>query len=211
MVIIFDFDGTLINSVPDLANSIDFMLQHFNKERAGVEKVTNWVGNGAIKLVERACNYANIEDKQKAFEIFMNHYKNNLCNETYLYPNVKETLQNLKHHKLAIVSNKPEPFIKPILKKLDIDVFDFIAGAETFEEKKPSPLPLLKTCEILNEKPENAVMIGDSKNDLISAKKANIKSIAVNYGYNYGEGIEKYEPHFIVNDLKEIVKVINEL
>jgi len=213
-LIIFDLDGTLINSVPDLATSVNFMLNKLNRKTFSEDEIHKWVGNGATALVKRALSGSR-EIKEinetlfnKAFEIFMTYYQNNVCEKTIIYPNVKETLEKLQHKKLAIVTNKPYKFIEPILKKLDIDMFDLYIGADSLDEKKPSPKPLLYVCKKFNINPKNAIMIGDSKNDIISAKNANIESVGVTWGYNYGESIEKYNPDYIIDDMQKLLEII---
>ena len=212
MTYLFDLDGTLIDSVPDLASSINFMLKSLNKETFSEDKIRSWVGNGATILVKRALSNGTMqnideEEFQKGFEIFMNHYQNNLCNETYLYPNVKELLEKIKNQNLAIITNKPYKFVKPILEELGIrNYFKLIYGADSLSEKKPSALPLIKACEYFNT--NKAIMIGDSKNDIIAAKNANIPSIAVTYGYNYGEDIRKYNPDFIIDDILKVLECV---
>jgi len=213
-LLIFDLDGTLINSVPDLATSINFMLNKLNRKTFSEDEIHKWVGNGATALVKRALSGSreiqNIDKTffNEAFEIFMTYYQNNVCEKTILYPNVKETLQKLQNKKLAIVTNKPYKFIKPILKKLDINMFDLYIGADSLDEKKPSPKPLLYVCDKFNIHPRNTIMIGDSKNDIISAKNANIESVGVTWGYNYGESIEKYNPDYIIDDMQKLLEII---
>jgi len=212
--VFFDLDGTLIDSSEDLANSINFMLKALNKKEFDPETIKTWVGNGAAILVKRALS-GGMEIKDidetlfnRAKEIFLNHYKNNLCIKTALFPEVKETLKKIPHKK-AIITNKPYEFVKPILKKLDIDMFELVLGGESLPEKKPSPLPLLHACKYFNITPDEAIMVGDSKNDILAAKNAGIKVIALNYGYNQGEDITKYNPDFVFEKFSDILKVIN--
>ena len=217
-LIIFDLDGTLIDSVPDLANSVNFMLSKLGKKRFSEDVIRFWVGNGADVLVKRALSGSveideNIDEEyfKNAKNIFMKHYNENLSNKTYLYPNVKKTLQTLKNqnYKLAIVTNKPYKFVEPILKKLEIyDYFKYYLGGDSLDEKKPSPKPLLEVCKYFDVEVKSAIMVGDSKNDILSANRAGMDSIAVTYGYNYGENIEVYNPTFVVGDLFEIVEIL---
>jgi len=212
-LIIFDFDGTLIDSAPDLVDSINKMLKELNLQQAPFEEAIKWIGNGSLKLVERALRYNGIEDKEfleKAHNIFKEKYKHSNNKNTILYPYAKELLNELTNYNLALITNKPDEYIKPLLKKFDIDVFDFILGGD-FEHKKPSPIPLLKACEYFNVVPNEAVMIGDSKNDILAAKNANIKSIAITHGYNQGVDIKEFEPDFIVNSLKKIKDILDEM
>ena len=214
-LIIFDFDGTLIDSAHDLVNSINEMLKEFNLKTAPFEESVKWIGNGSLKLVERALKFNGIEDiefLEKAHKIFKENYKHVNNKYTTLYPYAKELLYELKskNYFLALITNKPDEYIEPILKKFDIDIFDFILGGN-FEYKKPSPLPLLKACEYFNIDTNEAIMIGDSENDILAAKNANIKSIAVTYGYSQGVDIKELKPDFIVNSLKEIKDILYEM
>jgi len=214
-VIIFDLDGTLIDSVPDLALSINKMLTQLKRPNFSEEIIRSWVGNGAITLVRRAIlgkaeSEEIIEEDffQNALTLFLKIYKTNLAIATYPYPFVIETLQNLSEsgYILTIVTNKPFAFIEPLLKTLKMNhFFAFSLGADSLSEKKPSPLPLLYICEKFNITPNEAIMIGDSKNDIVSANRAKIDSVGVTYGYNYGEDINTYSPNFVVNHFNELL------
>lgn len=217
-LLIFDLDGTLIDSAPDLALSVNYMLRSINHDEFSDEIIDSWVGNGASILVKRALSGSDVIDTnidnslyEKALNIFLNYYKKNLCVKTTTYFGVKDTLQILKEngYKLSIVTNKPFDFIEPILKRLElIEYFELFIGGDSLQKKKPEPEPLLYICENLDIKPENSLMIGDSKNDILSAKAALIQNIGVSYGYNYGEDIRVYEPDFTVDDFSDILKVL---
>ena len=204
-LILFDLDGTLIDSVPDLSESVNFMLRELKKPTFSEELIRTWMGNGAKTLVQRAVKKDDVDDELK---IFLTHYSNNLCNKTILYPSVKKTLKTLKDRgfKLAIITNKPYDFIEPILKGLDIlKYFDDFIGADSLDEKKPHPKPLLYMCEKFGVSVKDSVMVGDSKNDILAAKVAGMDSIGVNYGYNYDEDIVTYEPDLIIDDFAKII------
>ena len=209
-LLIFDLDGTLIDSALDLHTSINHTLKTFKKEEIDINAVRKYLGNGAKMLVTRALSGGedeyNEDEVKKALKVFMDHYRKNSCNKTYLYDGVKETLEKLTHKKV-IVTNKPYEFVEGILEKLDIKhFFEFWIGGDSLDEKKPSPKPLLYVCNKLDINPKNAIMIGDTKNDIFAAKDANIKSIGVTYGY--GKNIEVYKPNLIINHFKELLTVI---
>jgi phosphoglycolate phosphatase len=208
-LLIFDLDGTLIDSVPDLTYALNKTFNELGIGSVTEEEVRNYLGNGAKTLIKRALKNVNDERMfEKTLKIFKTNYKNSLCVKTSLYPGVKETLEKLPDKK-AIVTNKPYEFVGEILKTLGIDrYFEMYIGGESLPEKKPSSMPLLYVCEKMGFKPENAVMIGDSKNDIIAAKKAGIKSVAVNYGYNYGEDVSVYKPDIIINKFTELTEVL---
>ena len=212
MLLIFDLDGTLIDSVPDLANSVNYTLKRLNRSTFPEDVIRRWVGNGAEKLLIRALSGGKEEwekdEVEKALKIFKKHYKNNVCINTKLYDGVKKTLEKLAFKK-AIVTNKPYEFIEPILDKLGIKKhFDLWIGGESLDEKKPSPKPLLFICEKLGFSPENSVMIGDSKNDILAGKNAGIKTIALTYGYNYGEDIKKFNPDIVIDKFEKLLEVL---
>jgi 2-phosphoglycolate phosphatase len=205
-LILFDLDGTLIDSAPDLAQSVNFMLRELNRSTFSEDIIRSWVGNGAKRLVQRALDKESVDSE---LDIFLKHYSSNLCDKTKLYPNVLETLNTLKQkgHKLAIITNKPYDFIEPILKGLGIsDLFDDFIGGDSLDRKKPDPLPLLYMCEKFGISVDKSVMIGDSKNDILAASAAGMDSIGVSYGYNYDESISVYEPDMVVDDFSTIIK-----
>ncbi len=217
-LIIFDLDGTLIDSVPDIAKSINLMLQKLNKPTFPVERIRGWVGNGAKMLVKRAI--LGKDDVSSDFEtdllnnalsIFFEEYEQNVCNKTILYENVKTTLEALqkKGYIMAIATNKPERFIAPILSHLDLStLFNFTIGGDTLPNKKPHPEPLLYICRQLQIDTIQTVMVGDSKNDILSAQAAQMDSIGVTYGYNYGQSIDIYNPSVSISNFKDLLKYL---
>jgi phosphoglycolate phosphatase len=185
------------------------------------DTINNWVGNGAKTLVKRGLlGKTDIDDQdidtdvlENALDIFLTYYSENICVKTHAYPNVEETLKSLKNsgYKMAIVTNKPYTFIKPILEKLGlVDLFEYYIGGDSLKEKKPSPEPLLHVCKTLNIDVKDSIMVGDSKNDILSANACNMQSIGVTYGYNYGENIGIYNPTVVIDDFKDILRVIND-
>lgn len=218
-IILFDLDGTLIDSAPDLALAVNHMLQELNRETFSEDAIRYWVGNGAQVLVKRALSGQSDIDENldpdlftKALDIFLAFYAQNLCLETVTYPNVSSTLHALKAegYRLVIVTNKPFDFVSPILKGLELDaLFEFCLGGDSLDKKKPDPLPLLHVCERMNVSVGQCVMVGDSKNDIWAANAAGMQSIGVTYGYNYGEDISMYEPNIVVDDFADILKVFD--
>lgn len=214
-LILFDLDGTLIDSVPDLALSVNEMLKYLGRTPFEIETVRSWVGNGADILVKRALlgkrelnEPIEMELFAKALELFLKRYHQNLCVETNTFEGVNKSLELLKSasYRMAIVTNKPEAFVLPLLKALNLDdYFELIVGGDTLLSRKPEPEPLLYVCEKLGVSKEEAVMVGDSKNDILAAHAAGIESIAVTYGYNYEEDIRKHRPDWVIEHFSEIV------
>jgi len=217
-LLIFDLDGTLINSALDLALAVNYMLERLGKETFSEDIIHGWVGNGALTLVKRALlgkreldDSLDEQEVDKALKIFLDYYEKNLCNATLPYPNVIETLHTFKGkgYILAIVTNKPFKFVSPILEGLNMEgLFSMILGGDSLTEKKPHPSPLLHVCEGLNVSVEDAVMIGDSKNDILAANACDMDSVGVTYGYNYGEDIRVHKPSVIVDDFSELLDIL---
>ena len=212
-LIIFDFDGTLINSIPDLTLAVNKMLFFYDLLPLTIEQVTPFIGNGAKPLVKRALECAmdsttlstNLLDE--AFNVYFSAYKEVTCIETYMYPGVIETLNYLrdKGYKMVICTNKPFNFIEPILDKLSIKTFftQWI-GEDSLPQKKPDATPLLHLANEMNTPIDKCIMIGDSKNDILAAKNSNMESVGVSYGYNYNEDISDYNPSIIVDNFAEL-------
>jgi len=216
-LLIFDLDGTLINSALDLALAVNYMLQRLERDTFSQEVIHDWVGNGALTLVKRALSGDRVineslqtEYVEKALKIFLDYYANNLCNTTLPYPHVVDTLERVKEkYILSIVTNKPFQFVGPILEGLEMDgLFEYIVGGDSLSKKKPHPMPLLHVCEKFNINIEDAVMIGDSKNDILAANECDMHSVGVTYGYNYGEEIGLHSPTFIINDFTELLELL---
>ncbi len=218
-LIIFDLDGTLIDSVPDIARAVNEMMKELERPVYSIETIRGWVGNGGQVLVKRALmgrsNVDNHEidtnDFQVAFNLFLEKYGEQTCEKTVFYPNVQTTLETLskKGYQMAVVTNKPEQFVAPILNQLKIhQYFEMYIGGNTLPQKKPNAMPLLHVCEKLNIKPIDTVMVGDSKNDILAARNAGMESIGLTYGYNYGESIDIYQPSVVISDFGDILKYL---
>ncbi|KEY19759.1 phosphoglycolate phosphatase [Kaistella antarctica] len=215
-LIIFDFDGTLINSVPDLTLAINTMLSHYQLPEVPVEEVAPFIGNGARTLVKRALKHsmkdAEMSDGffEEAFAFYLKCYREVPCKDTYLYPSVVETLQYLaeKEYKMVICTNKPYAFIEPILDQLDIkQFFKTWIGEDSLPETKPNAAPLLHLANNMNISTEKCIMVGDSKNDILAAQNAEMDSIGLTYGYNYNEHIADYNPTIVVDDFAELQNI----
>lgn len=211
-LVMFDLDGTLIDSVPDLAVATDQMLLQLGRAPAGMEKVRNWVGNGAPVLVRRALaddfdhHAISAEQEAEALAIFMQVYGVGESLTT-LYPGALDTLQSLHMLgiKIALVTNKPEKFIPQLLADTQMaDFFEWVVGGDTFAQKKPDPSGLLWVMQQAGVTAEQCLFVGDSRNDVQAAHAANVACVAVTYGYNYGEPISADKPALIVDDLREL-------
>lgn len=217
-VILFDLDGTLINSAPDLALAVNHMLETLQQDIFSEDIIHGWVGNGALTLVKRALSGntdidETLDEKyiENALKIFLDFYAKNLCKDTVAYPGVLTTLLSLrsKGYRLAIVTNKPFGFVQPILDGLGFhDLFELILGGDSLAEKKPSPIPLLYVCATLNVHVKKCLMVGDSKNDIQAANACSMQSVGVTYGYNYGVDIGVHNPSVTIDDFSELLELL---
>ena len=211
-MILIDVDGTLVDSVPDLAYCVDEMMRQLDRPAYGEDRVRNWVGNGVERLVRRALigqldGEPDDADFEKASPIFLELYAENTSKRSVLYPGVREGLDYLKAagYRLGCVTNKAAQFTIPLLKDLGIiNDFEIVISGDTLAKKKPDPLPLLHGAEHFGAKPANAMMIGDSQSDVKAARAAGFQIICMSYGYNHGEDIRDYNPDAVIDSMLEI-------
>ncbi len=217
-VLLFDLDGTLVDSAPDLALALNRTLLDLAKPQYEEQVIRRWVGTGAKVLIEHALS-ASLKKGEKlnsalvndALAIFLKHYKNCLSDHSTLYQDVKKSLIILKTlgYRLAIITNKNTAFTQPILQDLGIvDLFELLISGDTLAQKKPHPAQLHYALAQLNASAEQCVMIGDSKNDILAAKAANIDCVGLTYGYNYGEDISKYQPNWCFDTFAELLAAL---
>ncbi len=203
---IFDFDGTLIDSAPDLANGINLMRNFYHLAPLPKQTVISYVGDGAIQLVDRSLQDSPI-NRQEALNIFLDFYKKNICCETTLYPGVIEFLEELKKRKIpsAILTNKPQDLTDILLEKLNIaHFFVFAYGPEKFG-KKPDPAGLIEALKLFNLKPHEVLMIGDHHTDIFAANRANIPSVFLTYGYGI---IGESKPTYIIDRFEDLTNFL---
>ncbi len=211
-MILIDVDGTLVDSVPDLAWCVDEMMTTIGRQPWGEDKVRDWVGNGVERLVRRALigqldGEPDDAEFEKAYPIFLELYAENTSKRSTLYPGVKEGLDYLREagYSLGCVTNKAEQFTLPLLQDLGIfDYFGIVVAGDTLPVKKPDPTPLLYAAEFFGVTPEQSLMIGDSKSDVKAARAAQFRIICMSYGYNHGEDIRIYEPDAVIDSMVEL-------
>lgn len=211
-IILIDLDGTLVDSVPDLAWCTDEMMKALDMPLRGEAKVRNWVGNGVERLIKRALiDQLDGEPAEalyaKAAPIFMDLYADNASERSQLYPHVKEGLKWLKQQgiRLGCVTNKDEQFTLPILKNLGIfDFFEIVISGDTLPFKKPHPAPLLHGAEFFGVTPDRAMMLGDSISDVKASRAAGFTIVCMSYGYNHGVDIRTAEPDAVIDTFAEL-------
>ena len=214
-LLIFDFDGTLIDSVPDLADATNVMLSQLGLPAYPLKTIEKWVGNGARLLVERALSGSVdvddsliVADVEAAEQLFFEAYAAHDVSKTVAYPDVDSGLRQLKDagFTLALVTNKPIRFVPHILAGMGwTPLFDMVLGGDSLPVKKPDPAPLLHVCTTLNFEPTQAFMIGDSINDILAGQNAGIETLALSYGYNYGNDIRDSKPNQTFDTFAELL------
>ncbi len=216
-MVLIDVDGTLVDSVPDLAWCVDAMMRELGMPERGEAVVRHWVGNGVERLTKRALiNDLNGEPEEalyaKALPIFQKLYSENTSKRSRLYDGVLEALDFLKSTDVRIgcVTNKASQFTLPILRDLGIaDYFELVICGDMVERKKPDPMPLLQAAEQMGVAPEASMMLGDSMSDVKAARAAGFQIICMSYGYNHGEDIRDYHPDAVVDSMAEIKHMVS--
>ncbi len=212
---LIDVDGTLVDSVPDLAWCVDAMMRALELPERGEDTVRHWVGNGVPKLVERALlnDLEGTPDAalyKKAYPIFLELYADNTSKRSVVYEGVFEALDYFKSkgYRLGCVTNKAEQFTTPLLADLKLaDYFELVVAGDTLERKKPDPLPLLHAAKVMGVSAEDSIMLGDSKSDVKAARAAGFGIICMSYGYNHGEDISNYSPDLVIDSMAELTAI----
>lgn len=215
-LVLIDLDGTLIDSVPDLAYCVDAMMTQLGLPLRGEDAVRDWVGNGVERLVRRALiNAVDGEPDemlfQQAYPVFLELYKHNYSQRSHVYDGVVDGLEWMlaQGYRLSCVTNKAEAFTLPLLHDKGLrDYFEFVVSGDTCSEKKPHPMPLLYAAELMNVSPDNALMIGDSKSDVNAARAAGFDVFCMTYGYNHGEDIRNYKPDAVMDSMTELANYL---
>lgn len=215
-MILIDLDGTLIDTVPDLAHAVDVMMERIGMPARGEASVREWIGNGAERLVRRALiNAVDGEPDEalfrKAYPIFLEVYEANVCAHSRPYPGVVEGLEALRQagYRLGCVTNKPARFTEPLLDALDLTrYFGIVISGDRLPRQKPDPMPLLHAADHFGVMPEEALMVGDSVNDVKAARAAGFTIVCVPYGYNHGHDIREAEPDAVIASLADLPGLI---
>ncbi len=184
-LIIFDLDGTLVDSSPDIRTAINFAVGPYGARPVSVELTRELVGEGITRLMEKVIEIQSLQvGAEPLVERFLSYYSKHLVELTSVYDGVQETLAKLSGYRKAIVSNKREDLSRRSLEVLGLAPhFDLVVGSETAPAKKPSPAPIYYVLDKLGLRPADAVIVGDSTYDIEAGRSAGIKTIAVTYGY----------------------------
>lgn len=212
-LIIFDFDGVIINSGQDIASAAQHVLKLFDQPVLSQEEIISYVGHGVQYLIKNCFKGCDDDFVEQVIPVYRKHYLKNAVVKTRLYEHVEETLKYIKKsgedNKIALVTNKPEDLTYKILEVLGVKpYFDMVVGQESVKKMKPDPEGILQVLEQFKIPPQQAVMVGDSHVDIEAGKNAGTITCGVTYGLGDREELIKSSPDILINDLAELLEHI---
>lgn len=206
-IIMFDLDGTLVDSSVDITNALNFAIEPYGIGKMTVKQTIGMVGEGLTRLVEKVLGQGRASIVPEVLERFVGYYSEHLVEFTVPYHGVRETLECLGNYKKAVISNKREALSRKLLEDLGLaKYFDVILGSDSVEEKKPSPRPIMKVLESFSIKPDEALIVGDSDYDIDAGRAAGVRTIAVSYGFRDVRSLRGAD--FIIGDIGELVAIL---
>ncbi len=209
-LLVFDFDGTLVDTKKDIVDSVNRTLTELNLRTLDRETLSTFIGKGVNHLMARSLEGTECDDLPRAIDAFMRHYEEHLMDQTDLFPNCRAILEHFAHKENTILSNKPTRFITQILDALDCRApFSTIIGGDLMPEKKPDPGGLHHILQQHNVRPEEALMIGDSLVDIETGKRAGVPTCGITYGHAGRASLETAQPNWIIDDLTELKQFIH--
>lgn len=207
-LIIFDLDGTLVDSSTDITNALNYAIKPYGIKPLTIKDTVKMVGEGLTRLVEKIVGNTTAI-KNEVLDRFIAYYTEHLTDFTKPYPGIIETLEKLGRVKKAVISNKRESLSKKLLEELGLlRFFDIVLGSDSVYEKKPSPVPVRKVLELLKIAPDKALIVGDSNFDIQAGKSAGIITVAVTYGFRDRESLR--DADFIIDAIEELILLTGE-
>ena len=206
-LLIFDLDGTLVNTLGDITASVNYTLAHFGKQPLDTNIVRRFVGDGTKALVERTLGGRSAHIAE-AVNIYKDYHRRNLVVHSTLYPSVKDTLEYFKDLPMAVITNKSSEFCGPLLERLGIEQnFKMVVGADYGLPLKPAPDAVLKIMAEYSVQKERTVIVGDSLTDINAGKAAGVITCAVTYGFCSEDELVNAGPDFLIRNFSELKKL----
>jgi phosphoglycolate phosphatase len=216
-LLIFDLDGTLVDSRQDLIQSVNAMLQHFHRPALPGDAIASYVGDGAPMLVRRALGDPDEEQfVQEALEYFLSYYRVHKLDNTHLYPGVKEALEAIRdrdgsERRMAVLSNKPVNPSRAIVDSLGLgEFFVRVYGGNSFHTKKPDPLGVHTLLEETGTRSDEGIIIGDSSIDVITGRNAELWTCGVTYGFS-PRTLDDAPPDVLVDSPSDLVQLFTQV
>ncbi|MDD7402937.1 MAG: HAD-IA family hydrolase [Butyribacter sp.] len=209
--VIFDLDGTLLNTLEDLTDSTNYALTSCGYPERTLEEVRQFVGNGIRKLIERAVPAGtNVEQTDKVFDIFRSYYFEHCQIKTRPYDGIMDLLQYLKEHsfQMAIVSNKNDAAVKELAKDYFSEYIDVAIGEREGIQKKPAPDSVFEAMRLLGAEPETTVYVGDSDVDYQTATNAGLDCVSVTWGFRNEEELRSLHPAYLIHKPEELKQIV---
>lgn len=204
-LLIYDLDGTLIDSVQDIVSAVNFMLAELKLPKRSPEEIRGFVGEGIQSLVARSLGENNSKLAERALKVLKRYYGEHLLDHTKLYPGVLETLNHFKSKKQIVLTNKPEKFSIQVLEGLGVSsFFEMVIGGDSVRTKKPSPEGVFLALERFKILPSNSVIVGDSAIDVETGRSANITTCAVTYGLGDKKALILSNPDFSISQFRNL-------
>lgn len=201
--ILFDLDGTILNTLTDITNALNYTFKKFNYKERSEKEVRSFLGNGAKVLVSKAL--PNLENLDEVLKFYMKHYESNGEIYTSAYDGILELLTELKgKYKLGVVSNKHQEAVENIINKYFPNIFDIVMGETKEIPKKPAPDMLNIAIQKLNTTHEQTLFIGDSEVDIKTAQNAGVDVIAVAWGFRDKEELIDCRPNYLIDEVNDI-------
>jgi phosphoglycolate phosphatase len=209
-LLVFDLDGTLIDSKDDLVHSVNAVRRRMGLEPLPEEMVASYVGRGVVLLMKQALGAAATEETvAQAVEFFFEYYREHMLDHTVPYPGVSEALDRLQGRRMAVLTNKPVLFSQAILDGLGLSrYFVRVYGGNSFAQKKPDPMGLFTLMREANVTGERTMMVGDSETDVLVGRNAGAWTCGVTYGLS-PETLKTSPPDFLLDDLRELPPLLN--
>jgi phosphoglycolate phosphatase len=207
--LIFDLDGTLIDSAPDVHFSVNCALKEMGKPEIGYQDIKRAIGPGQDEFLSVVFPNGKKSDIYRFISIFRKYYWEHCLDQTVLFPGIQTLLSDLKDTQFAIASNKPKTFVEKIAAGLNIlSDFRCVVGSEDVEHVKPDPEMIVKALELCKCEPNRALLIGDTDRDIMAGKAAGVRVCGVKYGYGEIRGIEMQKPNFLIDRAEELLDIV---
>jgi phosphoglycolate phosphatase len=209
-LVIFDLDGTLVDSEEDLAMSVNAVRGALDLEALPIAQVASYVGQGVHVLIRRALGKAASDaEVEKAVGLFLDYYRDHMLDHTVPYPGVRAALDELSHKKLAVLTNKPVVFSRHLLRGLDMArYFAFVYGGNSFDQKKPDPVGVHTLMRELSAAPAKTLIVGDSDTDVLTGRNAGVWTCGVTYGIG-SASLESEPPDLLLQNMRELPPLLN--